>query len=174
MNEVKDLKWFEFDQNNSGGSFVVDDKVCHRLFIEAESFDDAVEKAEELGCYWYGVDKGMDCPCCGDRWSKWSDDPIDIEKYKTEGYKVGVYDGIYYKSNAETRWNEKYGKYEVIKKPTWEKRYSVREYVGTIRFHNIEEYAQFMADEYGWTMPDARIYYDDGNVKEIFGTQFKH
>lgn len=45
------MNWYCFDQNNSGGYFDVDDKVCHRLFIEAESFDDAVEKAEELGCY---------------------------------------------------------------------------------------------------------------------------
>ena len=28
--------FYEFDQNNSGGHFTVNDKVCHRLFIEAE------------------------------------------------------------------------------------------------------------------------------------------
>ena len=124
------MKWFEFNQNNSGGSFDVDDKVCHRLFIEAESFDDAVKKAEELGCYWDGVDDGIDCPCCGDRWSKWNDDPVGIELYKTEGYKSFSY--------------------------------------GTLYFNNIEEYAQFLADKYGWTVPDGRIYYSDGNMKEIF------
>lgn len=163
---MNEMKWYCFDQNNSGGSFDVDDKVCHRLFIEAESFVDAVEKAEELGCYWDGVGKGIDCPCCGDRWSKWSDDPVDIERYNNDGYKVGVYDGIYAK--AETRWGKKYGKYEVIEEPTWQEKYSIREYVGRIRFRNIEEYAQFMADKYGWTTPDARIYYNDGSVKEIF------
>ena len=128
------MKWFKFNQNNSGGSFDVDDKVCHRLFIEAELFSDAVEKAEELGCYWDGVDKGVDCPCCGDRWDKWNDDPIDIEQYKTEGYE------------------------------------SVN---GKIYFDNIEEYAQYLADNYGWTTPDARIYYDDGSVKEIFSSKPK-
>lgn len=40
------MKWYCFNQMNSGGYFVVNNKVCHRLFIEAESFDDAVEKAE--------------------------------------------------------------------------------------------------------------------------------
>ena len=172
MNEIKDLKWFMFDQNNSGGSFDVDDKVCHRLFIEAESFSDAVEKAEELGCYWDGVDKGIDCSCCGDRWSKLNDSPIDIEKYKTEGYKAVVYDGIYAK--AETRWGEKYGKYEVVEEPTWQKTYSCRKYVGKIRFRNVEEYAQYVADEYGWTTPDARIYYNNGNIKEIFSDKSRY
>lgn len=113
------MKWFEFDQNNSGGHFDVDDKVCHRLFIEAESFNDAVEKAEELGCYWDGIDKGIDCSCCGNRWSKWDDEPVDIEPY----------------------------------------------------FNDIEEYAQFLADSFGWTTPDVRLYYNDGNVKEIFSAK---
>ena len=43
--------WYEFTQNNSGGSFVVDDKVCHRIYIEAENFKEAVAIAESLGCY---------------------------------------------------------------------------------------------------------------------------
>ena len=133
---MKDLKWFEFNQNNSYGSFDVDDKVCHRLFIEAESFDDAVEKAEELGCYWDGVDKGVDCPCCGDRWSKWDDEPIDLERYKTEGYESLSH--------------------------------------GILHFNGVEEYAQFLADKFGWTVPDGRIYYSDGNVREIFSAKHRH
>ena len=32
----------------------------------------------------------------------------------------------------------------------------------------IEEYAQFIADNYGWTKPDARIYYANGKVLEIY------
>jgi len=31
----------------------------------------------------------------------------------------------------------------------------------------IEEYAQIMADQYGWTKPDARIFYANGKVTEI-------
>ena len=162
------MKWFQFDQNNSGGHFVVDNKVCHRLFIEAESFDDAVEKAEEFGCYWNGVDKGIDCPCCGDRW-RYNEFPIDIEKYNTEGYRVSVYDG--FSLDAITQWNKKYGKYEVIEAPTWQGTYNF--YAGRIRFHNIEEYVQYLADEYGWTTPDARIYYYDESVKEIFSRTIK-
>lgn len=169
---MNNLKWFEFSQNNSGGSFIINDKVCHRLFIEAESFSDAVEKAEDLGCYWNGVAEGRDCPCCGDRWDKWNDNPIDIEKYKTEGFTVSIYDGIY--RNTINEWEKKYRRYEVIKEPEFETRCSIRSYVGKIRFNNIEEYAEYLANEYGWTTPDARIYYNDGNVKEIFSEKFMH
>lgn len=49
-----ELKWYEFTQNNSGGSFE-DENVCHRMLIEASSFDEALEKAESLRCYWSGV-----------------------------------------------------------------------------------------------------------------------
>lgn len=109
--------WYEFKQNNSGGNFVVDDKVCHRIYIEAEDFREAVIIAESLGCYWNGVKKGIDCPCCGDRWSKWDNQPIDFDDNNSK---------------------------------------------------SIEEYAQKMSNEYGWTYPDARIYYKNGDSKEIF------
>lgn len=163
------MNWYCFNQNNSGGIFDVDDKVCHNLFIEAESFNNAVTKAEELGCYWDGVSKGIDCPCCGDRWSQWDRDPIDLDKYNKNGLVVYVYDDIYPDTVGE--WNKRYGKYEIIEQPIFKEKYN-REYIGTIRLHNIEEYAQFMADEHGWTTPDARIYYNDGSVKEIFSTKF--
>lgn len=69
--------FFEFSQNNSGGSFDVNDKLCHQLFIEANSRDAAVEIAESLGCYWNGVEEGNDCECCGDRWHRpWDGDGV--------------------------------------------------------------------------------------------------
>lgn len=117
------LYWFRFDQNNSGGSFHVDKKICYRLYLQASDYGSARTKALELGVYFDGVSNGIDCSCCGDRWS-------DYE--------------------------EKIGKFPM-------------EYKGTISFKDIEEYAQFMANEYGgWTTPDIRLYYADGKVKEIF------
>ena len=74
------MSWYLFYQNNSGGRFVVNDNVCHRLFIEAESNDDAINTAEGIGCYWSGVALGIDCPCCGDRWSNYDAQPIEIPK----------------------------------------------------------------------------------------------
>lgn len=158
--------FYELNQNNSGGSFVVNDKLCHRLFIEADSENEALDKAEELGCYWNGVAKGLDCPCCGDRWSTYVYE-IDIEKYSTNGYPAYIYDGIY--DSTKSEWERKYRRYRVIKEPEFKKpEYSVRRYQGTIAFDTIEDYAQYMANEHGWTRPDARIFYANGTIKEIY------
>lgn len=120
-------KFFQFDQNNTGGSFITDDKVCHRLFIEADSVEEAIEKAENLGCYWDGVSDGIDCPCCGDRWHhpfQWGDDgnsyPMEYDR------------------------------------------------AGEIVFNSVEEHAQYLANDFGWTSPDSRIFYADGTVREVF------
>lgn len=61
-------KFYEFNQNNSGGSFDVDDKVCHRVVVEADDPNEANHIAEDIGIYFDGCDNGMDCHCYGDRW----------------------------------------------------------------------------------------------------------
>jgi hypothetical protein len=64
-------KFFTFNQNNSGGRFHEDDRVCHYVIIEATNADDANRRAEQVGLYFDG--RG-DCSCCGNRWSSaWSD-----------------------------------------------------------------------------------------------------
>lgn len=60
------MKFYEYKQNNSGGYFHINNKVCGTIFIEADSSDEANRIAEQLGCYWDGCDKGLDCTCCGD------------------------------------------------------------------------------------------------------------
>lgn len=83
--EEASLQWYEFGQNNSGGSFYVDDRVTHRVYIQAFSNKEAVDKAESLGIYFDGCSTGNDCSCCGDRWSEpWSPVkfPIDWGKKK--------------------------------------------------------------------------------------------
>ena len=100
--------FFEFNQNNSGGDFVVDDRVCHHVIIEASSADQANEIAEAVGIYFNGVDDGVDCDCCGDRWyPQWgsaagTEDPLiygqDPTKYVDRFTEAGeVYCRIYYK-----------------------------------------------------------------------------
>lgn len=65
--------FWEFRQINSGGWF--DWKVGQSVLIEAASRDEANERALDKGVYFDGVDEGMDCPCCGDRWYRcWEDD----------------------------------------------------------------------------------------------------
>jgi hypothetical protein len=72
------MKFYEFRQNNSGGSFAVDDNVAHSVYIEAEDADRANEIALEKGLYFNGVDTGQDCNCCGDRWYPTDDDEYNI------------------------------------------------------------------------------------------------
>lgn len=121
------LKIFMFQQNNSGGIFEVNDKICHILYIEAHSYEEAREKATNMGVYFDGCDIGLDCSCCGDRWSDYADE-IDLTKL----------------SNTYNR-----------------------------KFEKISDYAQYISDKYSWTTPDARIFYYDGTVTEIFTNKIK-
>ena len=89
-------KFYEFRQNNSGGSFDIDDKrgIGPCLWIEALSNDDALNRAESLGLYFNGVENGIDCPCCGDRWSTWCGDGFNAEKWD-EKYDFNWHDTVY-------------------------------------------------------------------------------
>ena len=60
--------FYLYSQNNSGGSFIENEYLAHRVVIEAHSIGMANGKAEEIGIYFNGVDEGFDCACCGDRW----------------------------------------------------------------------------------------------------------
>jgi hypothetical protein len=102
---------------------VVNKKLCHRLFIEAENAEQANEIAKSLGVYFNGKEKGIDCECRGDRWYEVSeDDVVDLK--------------------AASEWMN-------------------------VELKSIEDYAQSLA-EYGWTYPEARVFYLSGKVVEIF------
>jgi len=75
MKREVDTKFFTFNQNNSGGYFVTDDKagICETVIIEAMDNDDAFNKLEKIGENVSGFDSS--CSCCGERWSRpWTDD----------------------------------------------------------------------------------------------------
>lgn len=74
--------FYTYRQNNSGGSFKITKKIKHYVIIEADSAKEANEKAKKVGIYFNGVEKDIDCPCCGDRWRK-ADDPY----FGTDGTK---------------------------------------------------------------------------------------
>jgi hypothetical protein len=89
-------KFFEFYQNNSGGSFDIDDErgIGARVWIEAVDADHANSRAEDIGIYFDGVMSGYDCECCGDRWhSAWKDDGED--EVKIDEYSFNWNDVIY-------------------------------------------------------------------------------
>jgi hypothetical protein len=67
------LKWFTFHQNNSGGSYTINDDVDVVVIIQAKNADDANYLAQCVGIYFNGVENGRDCECCRDRWYKTRD-----------------------------------------------------------------------------------------------------
>lgn len=110
--------FFHFSQNNSGGGFELDKDrgITHNVIVEAADADQANLKAESIGLYFDGCSTGMDCPCCGDRWSAaYSEEadeepcvygtPVGVEpkwkpmKWMEEGYETCVH-----YANGEIRW----------------------------------------------------------------------
>jgi len=168
------LKFYEYSQNNTGGSFVTDDKLCHRLFIEANSSDEADSIAEDLGCYWNGADEGSDCPCCGDRWygAYSAIDLTSMTREKDSSYPVELWvDRKTSEDEALASLKERYSEFEWIKEPSINEKYGSQIIEGSVKLNSIEDYAQVLADQYGWTSPDSRIFYYDGTVKEIFSAK---
>lgn len=62
--------FYLFRQNNTFGTYDIDEEsgIGADVLIEADSPEEANERAKEIGIYFDGVDIGIDCPCCGDRW----------------------------------------------------------------------------------------------------------
>lgn len=160
MERTTQTKFYEFNQNNSGGHFDVDENVCHLVIIEAMDEKHAVALFEPMI-----ENQSGSCPCCGDRWSPEYANEINLDKYKEKGYPVGVYSHY---PDAEQRWFNLYGEFPRIEEPTWQAKYGSKEFLGKIYFETIEQYCQFMANAYGWTVPDARIHFMNGTKKEIF------
>lgn len=81
------MKFYTFDQNNSGGGFdfFPNEGISHHVIIEASSADDANDKAESIGLYFDGCEAGRDCECCGDRWYRArKDDGKDVPMVYSE------------------------------------------------------------------------------------------
>ena len=76
--ELIQLRWFDYRQNNSGGNFVHDANrgIGNHVLIQAANAAEANSKAEEIGLYFGGEG---DCPCCGDRWYELWMDEGDLE-----------------------------------------------------------------------------------------------
>jgi hypothetical protein len=84
------LKWFTYNQNNSGGSFVVNKNVAHFVLIQAKS----AEYADAVGRLFF--DNSNSCPCCGERWGGAECDQGSV-KPKIYGTPVEKYKNTYLK-----------------------------------------------------------------------------
>lgn len=97
MSEAKG-PYFEFTQNNTGGSFDIDDErgIGPRVWIAADDAGHANYRAQRIGLYWDGVSAGMDCPCCGDRWyEQFSDDNGEPSPSPNQDYDFRWHDTVY-------------------------------------------------------------------------------
>lgn len=82
--------FYLFVQNNSGGIYNVDaeEGIGINVAFEANSEEEAIERAKDV-IYFDGVEKGFDCPCCGDRWSDyiWAEaetiEELNKQKYES-------------------------------------------------------------------------------------------
>ena len=57
--------------------------------------------------------------------------------------------------------------------PVLENKYGSTRVIGRIRLDSIEQYAQIMANLYGFTKPDGRVFYANGGIKEIHSAKVK-
>ena len=91
-------KFYEFNQNNSGGYFVEDLEkgVCGNIIIEAKNAEEAVYRHKTIG---EGVSGFWDyCPCCGERWSDYVTDDDGTDEPTIYGIPVEEYiGGIFHK-----------------------------------------------------------------------------
>ena len=61
--------FYEFHQNNSGGSFTCNENLAYIVVIEALTPEEANSRAESVGVY-FDDEYDIDCDCCGQRWSR--------------------------------------------------------------------------------------------------------
>lgn len=96
--------FYLFVQNNSFGRYVIDAEagIGVNVAFEANSEEEAIERAKNV-IYFDGVSKGIDCGCCGDRWSDYCIDNgetiEEISKWKYDSFSedstmyVHMFDG---------------------------------------------------------------------------------
>ena len=90
---VEKLKFFDYRQNNSGGLWTSPYLVVLAQASSAKEADDRVER--DAGVYFDGCQQDIDCPCCGDRWSRaWGEGSAQPEIYGEPAEKFMPYDGM--------------------------------------------------------------------------------
>jgi hypothetical protein len=82
---MTESNFYEIYQNNSEGFFLTN--MPRFLWVEASSVEEACAIAEEHGVYFDGIDKGIDCPCCGDRWYR-PNSPMNREEVEEKLAKL--------------------------------------------------------------------------------------
>ncbi len=74
--------YYRYTQNNSNGCFV----GAQYVIVDAATAERAEVLALGAGVYFDGVEAGRDCPCCGDRWTRY------VDEYATEAEALASID----------------------------------------------------------------------------------
>ena len=111
---MKTSKFYLFTQNNSGGSFdfMPMEGIAEYVFIEALDSKEANQKAQEIGIYFNGCEKDIDCECCGDRWYE-VDESDGTEFLEIYGEDVYKYKGSSFRNRCYIHWID--GTIELVK-----------------------------------------------------------
>jgi hypothetical protein len=136
-------KWFEYSQNNSGGSFVVNDNICENVYIEATSIEESNAFADSLGIYFDGVSMGIDCGCCGDRWHE----PYQnlIFPYNYGSFTLKEVQILPYKYEKSKEWDG----YDIV-------------------FETIQEYVKYLINIISFSLRSTAYLYDRNRKKTTF------
>ena len=98
---------YSFRQNNSGGVFL--EPAQSIIVVAAKSEDHALEIAKKAGLYLNGVSRGIDCECCGDRWSNYASEFDSVEDAKAYAekscYGQPYDDGVAYLVTDDLDWD---------------------------------------------------------------------
>lgn len=78
------MNFYLFNQNNVGGGCIHDNKlgITNYVIIQARTYEQANTIALFKGLYFDGCSKGIDCTCCGDRWTRaTSNSIVDLNEH---------------------------------------------------------------------------------------------
>lgn len=115
--------FYVFDQNNSGGYFVIDENISSEIIIEAMDEQQAITRLNEI------IDQKPEytnfCPCCGTRWYPEFSDVylrywITDEQYEKFETERDGHEAMFYPLEGEHRpipWL-RYGMYNYLPNPS--------------------------------------------------------
>lgn len=100
------MSFYTFNQNNSGGSFHYDNQtgISHYVVVEADTEDEAIDRAESIGLYFDG---DGDCECCGSRWSTYIDPFDEPGAYESGEFVLGS-KGVFEYTETEWGWMDEF------------------------------------------------------------------
>lgn len=164
---IKNTKFYEFNQNNSGGIYDVTEDVTSVVIIEAYTEQQAVEILEPMI-----EDQSASCRCCGERWNTSYVEEVNLNyEWEVKTY----YTSEKTEQETEEEWYRLYGNLPYKVKPTKQQKNSYFVFTTNIIMETIEQYAQFMCNNFGNSVdkgkPELILHYF-GGTKKLFYTQY--